>query len=411
MRATISDLGPLLLGAPVQPQRDAAGRARARLQDRRRQRPAAARSEGPARDAAVCRRQRAQFTTKYGNISAASIGAIQRALLEIEQQGGDVVLRRADARRRRSAADRRPGPRHGQRPGGRRADPVAEALRDLPAVDAVGAVRAAARSRRSRQADAGVLLRRSAPAVHRRAAGADREDRAGRAADPVEGRRRLLRHPEPGRRPGHRARPARQPRAARAARVHAARSEGGEDRRRHAAAEPEARHRRARSPSWRSARRWCRCSTRRAARPSPSGRGSRRRLAHRPDHRRRARPPSASRPGRSTGTTSRRSIASRRTRSSGREGRKSRRGGTDRKGRRGGTGGNHRHGGSSAGSTITDTLSAILLGTTGPRGGHHDGLVQSAAKSAARSVGSGLGRAILRGALGSILGGSTRRSR
>jgi DNA helicase HerA-like ATPase len=65
----------------------------------------------------------------------------------------------------------------------------------------------------------------------------------------------------------------------------------------------------------------------------------------------------------------------------------------------------------SARPTITDALSAILLGTTGPRGGHHDGLVQSAAKSAARSVGSGLGRAILRGALGSILGGSTKRSR
>ena len=63
------------------------------------------------------------------------------------------------------------------------------------------------------------------------------------------------------------------------------------------------------------------------------------------------------------------------------------------------------------GSTITDALSSILLGTTGPRGGHHDGLVQSAAKSAARSVGSGLGRAILRGALGSILGGTTSRSR
>jgi DNA helicase HerA-like ATPase len=30
-----------------------------------------------------------QFTTKYGNISAASIGAIQRGLLELETQGGD----------------------------------------------------------------------------------------------------------------------------------------------------------------------------------------------------------------------------------------------------------------------------------------------------------------------------------
>jgi DNA helicase HerA-like ATPase len=31
----------------------------------------------------------AQFTTEYGNISPASIGAIQRGLLQIEQQGGD----------------------------------------------------------------------------------------------------------------------------------------------------------------------------------------------------------------------------------------------------------------------------------------------------------------------------------
>ena len=30
-----------------------------------------------------------QFTTQYGNISAASVGAIQRGLLTIESQGGD----------------------------------------------------------------------------------------------------------------------------------------------------------------------------------------------------------------------------------------------------------------------------------------------------------------------------------
>jgi hypothetical protein len=52
----------------------------------------------------------------------------------------------------------------------------------------------------------------------------------------------------------------------------------------------------------------------------------------------------------------------------------------------------------------TGVLKDILLGTTGPRGGHHDGLLESAAKSAARSMGSGLGRQILRGVLGSILG-------
>jgi uncharacterized protein len=30
-----------------------------------------------------------QFTTEYGNISAASMGAIQRGLMQVEQQGGD----------------------------------------------------------------------------------------------------------------------------------------------------------------------------------------------------------------------------------------------------------------------------------------------------------------------------------
>jgi len=58
-----------------------------------------------------------------------------------------------------------------------------------------------------------------------------------------------------------------------------------------------------------------------------------------------------------------------------------------------------------AGGGIVGELSTILFGKVGPRGGVHDGLVQSAAKSAARSVGSGVGRAILRGALGSLLGG------
>jgi uncharacterized protein len=63
----------------------------------------------------------------------------------------------------------------------------------------------------------------------------------------------------------------------------------------------------------------------------------------------------------------------------------------------------------SATSEIAGALAGVLFGTTGPRGGHHDGLLNSAAKSAARSMGSGVGRAILRGALGSILGGSRSR--
>ena len=53
----------------------------------------------------------------------------------------------------------------------------------------------------------------------------------------------------------------------------------------------------------------------------------------------------------------------------------------------------------------SSALNDLLFGTTGPRGGHHDGLIQAAAKSAARSVGSGMGRSILRGVLGSLFGG------
>jgi DNA helicase HerA-like ATPase len=49
-----------------------------------------------------------QFTTEYGNISAASVGAIQRGLLQIEP-GRRQVLRRAHAQHRRPDADRRRG--------------------------------------------------------------------------------------------------------------------------------------------------------------------------------------------------------------------------------------------------------------------------------------------------------------
>jgi DNA helicase HerA-like ATPase len=54
------------------------------------------------------------------------------------------------------------------------------------------------------------------------------------------------------------------------------------------------------------------------------------------------------------------------------------------------------------------SLSDILFGSTGPRGGRREGMIEAAAKSAARSVGSSLGRAILRGTLGGLLGGSRR---
>jgi DNA helicase HerA-like ATPase len=61
-----------------------------------------------------------------------------------------------------------------------------------------------------------------------------------------------------------------------------------------------------------------------------------------------------------------------------------------------------------AGGTAGGALSSILMGSTGPRGGRHPGLVEKMASSAVRSIGSGLGREIIRGVLGSIFGGKRR---
>jgi len=64
--------------------------------------------------------------------------------------------------------------------------------------------------------------------------------------------------------------------------------------------------------------------------------------------------------------------------------------------------------GGSSGRSSSGTgtsLSDLLFGSTGPRGGRREGILESAARSAARSVGSGFGRSILRGMLGSMLGG------
>jgi hypothetical protein len=53
-------------------------------------------------------------------------------------------------------------------------------------------------------------------------------------------------------------------------------------------------------------------------------------------------------------------------------------------------------------------ISDILFGSTGPRGGRREGMVDALAKSAARTVGSSIAREITRGVLGSILGGKRR---
>ena len=53
-------------------------------------------------------------------------------------------------------------------------------------------------------------------------------------------------------------------------------------------------------------------------------------------------------------------------------------------------------------------LNDLLFGSTGPRGGKRDGLVQTMAKSAVRTMGTSVGKEILRGVLGGIFGAKKR---
>ncbi len=92
VRATVSDLGPLLLSRMLNLNETQAGVLQLvfkiaddngllllDLKDLR----------------AMCQHvgdNASEFTTEYGNISAASVGAIQRGLLQIEEQGGDVFF-------------------------------------------------------------------------------------------------------------------------------------------------------------------------------------------------------------------------------------------------------------------------------------------------------------------------------
>jgi DNA helicase HerA-like ATPase len=57
---------------------------------------------------------------------------------------------------------------------------------------------------------------------------------------------------------------------------------------------------------------------------------------------------------------------------------------------------------------VLSGLGDVLFGSTGPRGGQHQGLAQMMVKSAVRNVGSAVGREIVRGVMGSILGGRKR---
>ena len=58
-----------------------------------------------------------------------------------------------------------------------------------------------------------------------------------------------------------------------------------------------------------------------------------------------------------------------------------------------------------SGGGLMDSLNDVLFGSTGPRGGKRDGVVQTMAKSTVRSI----ARELTRGILGSLLGSKSRR--
>ena len=162
-----------------------------------------------------------EISLKYGNVATATVGAVQRKLLSLRTQGGEHIfgepaLRLEDLMR--VGLDGR----------GYVNVLAADKLMNSPQLYATFLLwlmselfEISAGSRRSAQAAHGVLLRRSAPVIQRRAQGPDPEDRTGGAPDPLQGRLHLVRHPKPGRRTRNRAGPAGHAHPARPSRLYA----------------------------------------------------------------------------------------------------------------------------------------------------------------------------------------------
>ncbi len=63
---------------------------------------------------------------------------------------------------------------------------------------------------------------------------------------------------------------------------------------------------------------------------------------------------------------------------------------------------------SEASGGLIGDLESLLRGSTGPRGGRREGAIEAATKSAARAIGSQIGRQLIRGVLGSLFGSKRR---
>ena len=235
----------------------------------------------------------AQFTTAVRQRRRRpAIGAIQRGLLQIEEQGGDRFFGEPMLDIDDLHADRCRRPRRGQHPRRRQADEHAAAVRDASCCGCCPSC-----SRRCPRSATSTSRSWCSSSTRRTCCSTTRRRRWSSKIEQVvrlirsQGRRRLLRHAEPARHSRHRARPARQPRAARAARLHAARPEGGARRPPRRCAPTRSSTSRRRSPSSPSARRWSALLDEKGRPASPSARSCCRRRARSA----RSRPTSASR--------------------------------------------------------------------------------------------------------------------
>ena len=90
IRCTVSEMGPLLLARLLELNDTQEGVLNIAFRVADEQALAGHRPEGSARHAApVCRERLRRSARQYGNVSAASVGAIQRQLLVLENQGAD----------------------------------------------------------------------------------------------------------------------------------------------------------------------------------------------------------------------------------------------------------------------------------------------------------------------------------
>ena len=168
-------LRPAPAGEGARLERDPGAEPRARLPLRRREGPPAPRPLRPARAAHVPRLGRAAGRAEGNRRPLAADGRRPPALARRPRDGRrERVLRRAAARRRRPPAHRAGRARRHLVPRAPRRPGQADALVDGAHVARRGALRAASRGRRSRQAAARLLPRRGAPPVRGREQGVRR---------------------------------------------------------------------------------------------------------------------------------------------------------------------------------------------------------------------------------------------